>query len=791
MTHATHHPSQVRPRRREPARDAVVGWLVKRVIETLVLAMGLAAVPLAHGQSRVAADAGIDAPAQPAVDPFRQLVDSDPFAGDDPVGEAGQETHVDPLAAEGTGDLRTAALPTEDTLVSERLPITRGEVLSAVAGVREIEHVTRIELVAGLALVRTEMRFESSARYAAEISYRIAAPPGAVPFAIEVCRADGTCRAGVLEDSAARLSAYDAALVATGPIAQDSRPIAVFERIADALVVRAAPVPAAGVGGDGAATRGELVVRVGYAVQVPVSGGVARLTLPARGSDVRASVERLSLSAVDLVVPELDGVEVSPNDTTERQPPQGAEIVAHVPRTWSPRVEAWSAPCAREQCVWARASSVRPEVPRADVILAIDASPSTTSGARGLIPEAAMSLLSSLPSGSRARVVAFAARAEVVLDAWTDVTDVEETTLRRATDLELGSATRFDALWELLGPSAQRGTTIVWIGDGGITSSDEGTRALEEAARRGVSLRIVSVADRASAPGLVEVARRFDVPIVGTYADAMLAARNRREALDARMASVLARDPMTNVALRGLGEPRTLALVAGGAEVVSTHVRTRPTITVSGAGLAGGVAVQAASGDLALAVAALGRNATRVVAAEAGREASVCTADQTVLHGSTSAPRVTALPNRFAVVERRTCRAPASATTQTSTRRSQLSRVALLRTLRQRIIPRARDCFRSDRRGRAEYSTQVQLILTLADQEIVDVRAEGAIEPALRTCMVRAADGLEVPPFEGVILARWPLYSRPELGPPTLELHPDLATAIDAIGHEATPAPTE
>ncbi|MBN8615539.1 MAG: hypothetical protein J0L92_33395, partial [Deltaproteobacteria bacterium] len=518
-------------------------------------------------------------------------------------------------------------------------------------------------------------------------------------------------------------------------------------------------------------------------------GGVARVTLPARGSDVRAATEMLSLSAVDLVVPEMDGVEVAPADTIERRPAQEAVIVARVPRTWTSRVEAWSAPCAREQCVWARASSVRPEVPRQDVILAIDASPSTTAGARGLIPEAAMSLLASLPSGSRARVVAFAARAEPVLEAWTDVTDVEESALRRATELELGSATRFDALWELLGPSAQRGTTIVWIGDGGITSSDEGTRAIDEAARRGVSLRIVSVADRASAPGLVDAARRFGVPIVGAHSEALLAARNRREALDERMASVLVRDPLTQTTLRGLGDERSVALVAGSAQTVSTHVRVRPTISASGQG----VALQAASGDLALAVAALGRSATRVVAAEASREANACTADQTVLHGSASAPRVTALPNRFAVVERRTCRAPASTAVQTTTRRSQLSRAALLRTLRQRIIPRARDCFRSDRRGRAEYSTQVQLILTLADQEIVDVRAEGAIEPALQACMVRAADGLEVPPFEGVILARWPLYSRPELGPPTLELHPDLATAIDAIGtaHAAQPAPNE
>jgi hypothetical protein len=50
--------------------------------------------------------------------------------------------------------------------------------------------------------------------------------------------------------------------------------------------------------------------------------------------------------------------------------------------------------------------------------------------------------------------------------------------------------------------------------------------------------------------------------------------------------------------------------------------------------------------------------------------------------------------------------------------------------------------------------------------------------------MVRAADTLEVAPFEGVIVVRWPLYSRPEMPPPTLALHPNLATAIDRIGRE-------
>lgn len=769
---------------RELSPKAVVGWLVRRALETAFLALALALAPLARAQLPAAeADAGVEASPDAAADSIRQLVDSDPFAGDAPIG--GDEGHADPLAAEGTEELRTAALPAEDAVVGERLPIVRGEILAAVAGVRETEHLTRVELVAGLALVRTELRFESSARYAAEIGYRLAAPEGAVPFALEVCRDDGVCRAGALDAGTARTSAYDAALVATGPLASDPRPIGVIERASDgALVIRAAPVPAGGVGGDGSTTRGVLVVRVGYAVPVPVRGGVARLTLPSRGSDVRAATELLSLSAIDLVVPELDGVEVGAGETIERRPAQAASIVAHVPRSWSRRDEAWAAPCGSDRCVWMRASSARPSTARQDVVLAIDASPSTGAGARGLVPEAALSLLASLPAGSRARVVAFAARAEGVVDAWTDAASIEESALRRATELELGSATRFEALWAHLSPSIDRGAVIVWLGDGGLTSSDESARALEEARARGVSVRFVSVADRESSAALRAAAERFESPIVEAHDEALLATRNRREALDERLASVVAGERARRVVLRAAGNETTQWLEPGGAVTSAGRTRGRGSITVDGTA----VGPSSATGDLALAIAALASSrpdqSVRLVAAEAPPSATACTGEQTVLHGSSALARVTALPNRFAVVERRTCREAPSAAPRTE-RRSALSRAALLRTLRQRIIPRARDCFRSDRRGRAEYSTQVELVLTLADMEVIDVRADGAIDPALRACMVHAADTLEVAPFEGVILVRWPLYSRPEMPPPTLELHPDLATAVDAIGAAA------
>jgi hypothetical protein len=755
---------------------------VKRAVQASLLCFVLTTIPLARAQS----DAGLDAP--DARDPFRQLVDSDPFAGDDPVGAPGSPEGIDPIAAEGTADLRSAPLPSEDELVGERLPIVRGEVLEAVAGLREVEHRVAIELSGGLALVRTELRFESSARYAAELSYRLAVPRDAVPFALEVCSASGSCRAGRLETGEGRLSAYDAAILGTGPLVPELAPIAVVERVEDArgqaLRLRAAPVPPAGRSAEsGSSVPGALVVRVSYSVPLAVHGGVARLALPARGSDVRAAPARVGVRAIDLVVPRLDGIEVEGDARVERSAAVATTLDARVPRTWSTRGEVFTAPCGRERCVWARAMAERPSLDVRDVVLAIDASPSTAAGARGLLPEAALAILGQLPASARVRVVAFAARAEVLVPEPVAPTAIDDALLQRATETELGSATRFEALWAALEPwSRSRGLRVIWLGDGGLTSSDEGRRAVEAARSRGISLHVVSVADRSPVAALAELARALDAPLVEAHPEALLASRSgSREPLADHLASVLVGAAAREVVVSGLaGGPARGSLAPGGSVGIAGRTSGRASMTLGGAR----AEATAATGDLALAIAARGSAATRFVAAEASAEASRCAEGAQALHPSAALARVTALPNRFARVERRSCAAPAPTAEAVAGRRSGLSAAALLRTLRRRMIPRARDCFRSDRRGRAGYSTHVSLTLTLADREIVDVRAEGAIEPTLRACLVDAADAIDVPAFDGVVVARWPLYSRPDLPPPTLELHPDLASAVDAIGRE-------
>jgi len=764
----------------------VVGWIVRRAIQGALLTAVLVAVPLARAQS----DAGAEPPADASRDPFREMVDSDPFAGDDPDGI--DPERVDPLASEGTADLRTAALPSEDQLVGEHTPIVRGEVLEAVAGVREVTHQTRVELLAGLALVRTEIVLESGARQASEIGYRLAVPRGAVPFGLEVCSPDGRCRAGRLDASAERLSAYDAAVLATGPLAASPAPIAVVEVRDEAgrtsLWARAAPIPGVSTGGDGVVVRGGPTRRIAYAFPVPVHGGVARFQLPSRGSDVRIVPAAISVSTDDMVVPEIDGTEVQPGEALDRAGTSPTTIVARVPRTWATRAEAWSAPCGRERCVWARAMSARPHVDVNDIVLAIDASPSTASGARGLIGEAARAILAQLPSSARVRVVAFAARAEVLVGEPVSPTAIDDALLSRAVETELGSATRFEALWGAIAPwRAEAGLRVIWIGDGGMTSSDESVRAVDAARASRLSLQVVSVADREPTASLVSLAAALEAPLLQAHTEALAASRSgTREALVDRVASVLSREPAREVTLPGSRAGAALGLgprvlYPGGAATAIARASGRASITL------GPVRSEArpAVGDLALAITALGSGASRFVAADADPASMSCAEGTTALHPSATLPRPTPLPNRFARVERRSCREPAASTASTAstaaTRPSRLTAATLLRSLRQRVIPTARDCFRRDRRGRAEYSTHVALLVTLADQEIVDVRAEGVIAPAFRACLVDAFEGLEVPPFEGVVTARWPLYTRPELPPPTLELHPDLATAVDAI----------
>lgn len=102
--------------------------------------------------------------------------------------------------------------------------------------------------------------------------------------------------------------------------------------------------------------------------------------------------------------------------------------------------------------------------------------------------------------------------------------------------------------------------------------------------------------------------------------------------------------------------------------------------------------------------------------------------------------------------------------------------------LRQRIVPPARDCFRRDRAGREDYAVRAVFEIHLADREVARAEIRGELPRPLRECLLRSVDGLEVPPYAGTVVVRYPLYTERVHPPPTIELHPDVADIVDRVG---------
>jgi hypothetical protein len=718
--------------------------------------------------------AGADAAAEPAVDPaleaFRRMVREDPFTdrADDPIGLDARDE-----------EMRTMRLPEPEELVEERIPPQAGAVLTAVAGVRETWHTMEIELREGIAIAREEMRFTSSARLPAEVRYRLGVPEGAALVGLEICGSAG-CRTGLPErDRSGPLSAYDDAARARGageralPI---GHAVATRDEAGDAIVVRAAPVVA------GCAP---LVVRVQWALRTPVHGGRIRFLVPARGIDARVVDAQVSVRAIDLVAPAIDGTP-SERRAEARSPASPFAITAALPQTAGVRATAAIVPCSAGRCARLRALAGRPQIDTADVILAIDASPSTMASARGRIAPTARVLLSMLPAGTRVRAVAFAARAEEITSGWSAPTAIDAGRLQRSVELDLGPATRFEAIWTLAGGWVREGTRIVIIGDGGLTEGPEGAAALRAAREAGAVLASVNVADRPSTPALrqaIESAGGLAID-AGSEADDAAAGRGQ-EPLESRISAVLAPIVVRQVSAH-LGDGRLpLGALRAGEEIVWEGALrgASAALVLDGATtravppppeLAPALEALAVGGSVALAA---------VDPADLARSgAGSCSARGPYATASAVVPRETPL----ALAHGRRCDSPPTTTIgpRRTEERSGIPSRVLLATLRRRVVPAARACFRDDRRGRAAYEVRAPIRLELADREIVAASVGGSITPELRRCLLEAIERLEVPSFEGRLIVTWALYTAAVLPPPTLELAPETADEVDRVVRE-------
>lgn len=723
----------------------------------------------AGAEGRGPADAGVDAPSEPRIESVAEFESHDPFEHDPADDALGRP--IDPMARLADDDAALSAPPTEAELLEPPVRPTPGPVLDAIPGVRAESHHTRIELTHGLLIAQETLVLTSSARHRAEVLYRLAVPPDVSVVSFRVCNEVG-CRDGIAESHDSPQGAYDEALIVRGespsplPVGHVAR--ARDER-GDYLALRAAPL----------LHEQTLRITVRWVLETPVHGGTLRVHWPGRGVDARDVPRALEVVPTDVVEPLLEAPELGRlalDGHALELAPQTMTLEARTPRSATgDTLELLSFPCEAGRCMRARALGPRAHVEPRPLVIAIDASPSTTIGARGRIADAARVLLADLPAGAQVQVIAFAARSEWIAGAPTAPDALDLAAVRAATSADLGASTRFEALAQALRDAGlfERGREVVVIGDGGITSSPSGFEVWAAAREAGVRFVGVNVADRPSALSLITHLEETGGLALDVGAEAASAAEGHGDAaLSARLSAIHS------------GPPRAVSFGSGRDLRALGALRDGEAITFEGALGAGALRVGSAiararaidgeaEAPLAEALRARADHRTRMVAIDAADASTPAVCATPDGYPSRRAHLRSSLlgPGRalVALAHRRSCAVPAPAA---STAAAGLPSRPLLTQLRRRVIPLARRCFRDDRRGRGDYSTRADIRITLADREIVETRVEGPITAALSACLASAFDGLDLPSFDGTIVVHWPLYTAAEPPPPTLASPP-------------------
>jgi hypothetical protein len=330
---------------------------------------------------------------------------------------------------------------------------------------------------------------------------------------------------------------------------------------------------------------------------------------------------------------------------------------------------------------------------------------------------------------------------------------------------------------------------VVIIGDGGITHGPEADRAFADARATNVRLSVVNVRGRTVWPALARAATRTSGVVVEAVDEAESAARGRSIAeLEERIARLFAPDVVPRVEIVSGSGRTVLGALTAGEQLVFEGVIPRGRLSFVGMG-----SVRSTNSEPARARALAGLATGRSVPLFAidARDTAPTTRDSDGACTDERGPArrsggVSTDSAPVALVEPRTC-APRGAPTATPIRRTDedsgrgVPAETVLRMLRQRVQPVARQCFRRDRRGRLDYAVRAEFIIRLEDRELSEARVDGEIDADLRTCLLTAAHDLDVPRFSGAVLVRYPLYTERAARPPVIELVPDVARTVDAV----------
>lgn len=347
--------------------------------------------------------------------------------------------------------------------------------------------------------------------------------------------------------------------------------------------------------------------------------------------------------------------------------------------------------------------------------LLIDASPSMEGPARGRVGAAVAALLANLPEATPVRVFAFAARAQALGRHRAD--ELPLTTLADAPLLDLDAATHVSAPLTLAAAElARERPRIVVLSDGLFDTSAREREALRVARRQGAEPWLVTLGDREA---------RLASEFVGVLAAGELSELALRSQELAPLEDLL-RTVSQPSGPRGLrhGEQRVIEHAPKDAIPLDHHShwlafwlnRDRATVRFSA-----------------------GRRGPDVIAAlpYEGIGPGVQSAD------------------------------------------SAMPKESVLSMLRTQLVPQARACLRSDRKGRGDYAVELTFHALFAEREVYGGTVEGRIAGPLRRCLEALLPKLRVPAFTGAIRVRYPVHTEREAPPPVIELAPDASEQLE------------
>ncbi|MDB4989874.1 MAG: hypothetical protein JWN04_5052 [Myxococcaceae bacterium] len=375
-----------------------------------------------------------------------------------------------------------------------------------------------------------------------------------------------------------------------------------------------------------------------------------------------------------------------------------------------------SAPCGTGSCRREFEVSARAVAPPRPTWLMIDASPSMEGPARGRVGVVLAALLAVMPESTELRAFGFAARALELGRYRAGVAPL--TTLADATLLELDAATQLSTALALVRTDIARlRPRIVVLSDGLFDSSPREREALLLATRQGAETFLLALGD--AEPRLMDAFSH--TLLLGEVAEAA-SHDNDLSALEDAVAAVVAK------ALRNgqkAGEQRVREqrpeqdwpLRPGGAWLSHWLLRDRAPPSFRSAE----------------------SSETNFIAA--------------IPYESFHAPPPTldtALPKE-----------------------------SVLSMLRSQLVPQARACLRSDRKGRANYAVGLAFRALFAQREVYEARVDGTIARELRACLESILPKLRVPAFSGRIRIRYPIHTEREEEPPVIELEPDVSRQLE------------